>query len=93
MKTSEKVKAVEGRHISTDDETNTFRILTTGNFHFENDGIYWSPPDSYLYRLYKKTKRSFMAYGLQVVNGFLFGVGLILAAAAMRVAFHLSLLN
>jgi hypothetical protein len=32
-----------------------------------------------------------MTYGLQVVNGFLFGVGLILAAAAMRVAFHLQL--
>lgn len=31
-----------------------------------------------------------MTYGVQLLNGFLFGVGLILAAAAMRVAFHLS---
>lgn len=34
-----------------------------------------------------------MEYGMQIVNGFLFGVGLILAAAAMRVAFHISLLG
>lgn len=32
-----------------------------------------------------------MEHALQIVNGFLFGVGLIVAAAAMRVAFHLSL--
>lgn len=31
-----------------------------------------------------------MAYGMQVINGFLFGVGLILASAAMKIAFHLS---
>ncbi len=28
---------------------------------------------------------------MQIVNGFLFGVGLVLAAAAMRAAFHLAL--
>jgi len=32
-----------------------------------------------------------MNYLMQVVNGFCFGIGLILAAAAMRVLFHLSL--
>ncbi len=32
-----------------------------------------------------------MQYGMSIVNGFLFGVGLILAAAAMKAAFHLSL--
>lgn len=31
-----------------------------------------------------------MQYGISVVNGFLFGVGLILAATAMRLAFHVS---
>lgn len=30
-----------------------------------------------------------MNYGLQLVNGFLLGVGLVLAAAAMRVVFHM----
>ncbi len=32
-----------------------------------------------------------MAQAMTVVNGFCFGVGLILAAAAMRVVFHMSL--
>ncbi len=32
-----------------------------------------------------------MNYAIAVVNGFCFGVGLVLAAAAMRVAFHLGL--
>lgn len=32
-----------------------------------------------------------MQYGVQVVNGFLFGSGLILAAAFFRVALHMSL--
>jgi len=31
-----------------------------------------------------------MAYGIQIVNGFLFGAGIVLAAAFMRVALHLS---
>jgi hypothetical protein len=31
-----------------------------------------------------------MTYGLQVVNGFLFGTGLILASATMKVLFHFS---
>lgn len=31
-----------------------------------------------------------MTYGLQVVNGFLFGTGLILASAMMKVLFHFS---
>jgi hypothetical protein len=30
-----------------------------------------------------------MAYGIQIVNGFLFGSGLILAAAFFKVALHL----
>lgn len=30
-----------------------------------------------------------MNMGLQIVNGFLFGVGLILASAAMKVVFHM----
>jgi hypothetical protein len=30
-----------------------------------------------------------MNYGVQLVNGFLFGTGLILAAAFMRVALHM----
>ncbi|QMV49861.1 MAG: hypothetical protein [Mu-like cryoconite phage AB09] len=30
---------------------------------------------------------------MNVVNGFLFGIGLVLAACAMRVAFHMELLN
>lgn len=32
-----------------------------------------------------------MSYGIQIVNGFLFGTGVILAAAFMRVALHLSI--
>ncbi len=32
-----------------------------------------------------------MNYAIGVVQGFCFGVGLVLAAAAMRVAFHLGL--
>lgn len=32
-----------------------------------------------------------MPHLLQVINGFAFGIGIILAAAAMRVLFHLSL--
>lgn len=32
-----------------------------------------------------------MNYAIQIVNGFLFGVGLVLAASAMRVAFHLGI--
>jgi len=31
-----------------------------------------------------------MNYGIQLVNGFLFGVGIVLAAAFMRVALHMS---
>lgn len=31
-----------------------------------------------------------MAVGMQIVNGFLFGVGLILASAAMKAVFHMS---
>ena len=38
-----------------------------------------------------KTRGDFMAAGMQVVNGFLFGVGLILASAAMKAVFHFSL--
>ncbi len=34
-----------------------------------------------------------MSYGIQVVNGFLFGSGLILAAAFFRVALKMSLCN
>lgn len=34
-----------------------------------------------------------MQYGIAVVNGFLFGVGLVLATAFMRVVLHMSLLN
>jgi hypothetical protein len=30
-----------------------------------------------------------MNFGIQVVNGFLFGVGIILAAAFMKIALHL----
>jgi hypothetical protein len=30
-----------------------------------------------------------MQYGIQIVNGFLFGTGIILAAAFMRVALHM----
>lgn len=32
-----------------------------------------------------------MAYGIQVVNGFLFGSGLLLAAAFFRVALRMSI--
>ena len=35
-------------------------------------------------------KGDFMATGMHIVYGFLFGVGLILASAAMRVAFHIT---
>jgi hypothetical protein len=34
-----------------------------------------------------------MQYGIQIVNGFLFGSGLILAAAFFRIALHTSLCN
>lgn len=32
-----------------------------------------------------------MNYAIGIVNGFCFGVGLLIAAAAMRVAFHISM--
>jgi hypothetical protein len=31
-----------------------------------------------------------MAQGLVIINGFCFGVGLILASAAMKILFHMS---
>lgn len=31
-----------------------------------------------------------MEYAMQIVNGFLFGTGLILASAAMKAVFHFS---
>ena len=38
----------------------------------------------------KANQGDLMAYGIQIVNGFLFGAGIVLAAAFMRVALHLS---
>lgn len=35
-------------------------------------------------------KGELMQYGIQVINGFCFGAGLILAAAFFRVALHMS---
>lgn len=32
-----------------------------------------------------------MTYALKVIEGFMFGCGLVLAAAAMKVAFHLQM--
>lgn len=34
-----------------------------------------------------------MSYGIQIVNGFLFGSGLILAAAFFRIALHMTICN
>lgn len=38
-------------------------------------------------------KGMFMVYGAQIVSGFCVGIGFVLAVAAMRVAFHISLLG